>query len=156
MKPFFPRIAKKDIILPPGVDPKHMCIGCAKCCRYVCVEIDAPDCREDFEDLRWMVAHEGLSIHVNKKTWELMIQTTCTHLQSNGLCGVYETRPQVCRDHIPGECDTEVEVETDYGADYLFTSMKEIEIYRDKHFPLNIKKKKKTSKTKKKKLRKKV
>lgn len=30
-------------------------------------------------------------------TWE------CTQLQPNGRCGIYENRPQLCRDFAPGE-----------------------------------------------------
>ncbi|MCU0661136.1 MAG: YkgJ family cysteine cluster protein [Myxococcota bacterium] len=31
----------------------------------------------------------------------------CEHLQSDGLCGIYETRPDICRRYRPDElCDT--------------------------------------------------
>jgi Fe-S-cluster containining protein len=32
---------------------------------------------------------------------EAFVRYTCTHLQANGLCGIYETRPLMCRE-FPG------------------------------------------------------
>ncbi|RME40959.1 MAG: hypothetical protein D6788_02280 [Planctomycetota bacterium] len=44
----------------------------------------------------------------------------------DNLCRIYETRPAMCREYEPGECDY---VGGDYGYDLLFTHPKQLEDY---------------------------
>jgi Fe-S-cluster containining protein len=39
--------------------------------------------------------------------WFLLINNSCRHLQPGGRCGIYETRPQVCREHSNDGCEFE-------------------------------------------------
>ena len=48
-----------------------------------------------------------LTIFVEKKTWYLQVHTECRELQSDNRCGIYETRPQICRDHSTVDCEYE-------------------------------------------------
>ena len=48
--------------------------------------------------------HEGVVVWAQDDEWYLEVRTTCRHLRHDNTCGVYETRPQICRDYgLPGE-----------------------------------------------------
>ena len=94
---------------PSRKDLKHgeaLCDYCsAKCCRYFALAIDAPHEFEDFEFIRWYLLHEKATVFVEDKDWYLLVHTTCKHLLSDNRCGIYETRPQICRDYSTAECE---------------------------------------------------
>ena len=116
---------------------KGKCLHCSKCCTYFCLEIDAPDCRDDFDNLSWMLAHENVSIHLERDgTWQLMVKNRCKYLMDEGGCKIYDERPKICREHPAGECDFDVEREVDYNnIEYIFVSLNQLHRYRDKFFP---------------------
>ena len=37
----------------------------------------------------------------------LLINNACRHLQPGGQCGIYENRPQICREHSNDDCEFE-------------------------------------------------
>jgi uncharacterized protein len=89
--------------LRPG---ECLCDHCtAKCCRYFALQIDPPTTRGDFEHMRWYLLHDRASVFVDDQTWYLMIHTTCRKLRSDNRCGIYETRPQICRDYSTVDCE---------------------------------------------------
>lgn len=48
--------------------------------------------------------HEGIAVWVQDGDWYLEVRTTCRHLQPDNRCGIYETRPQICREYgLPGD-----------------------------------------------------
>jgi Fe-S-cluster containining protein len=57
--------------------------------------------------MRWFLLHDRASVFVEDDTWYLLVHTTCKHLQSNNLCGIYHTRPQICRDYSTDNCEYE-------------------------------------------------
>lgn len=77
----------------------------ARCCHYIIVKIPAPRTRADHEEIRWWVAHEGISVHIAQRKWYLQVLARCHHLRPDNLCGIYERRPQVCRDYDPSNCE---------------------------------------------------
>jgi Fe-S-cluster containining protein len=91
---------------PPTVSaadggPCHLCN--ASCCRYFALHIDTPADEEDYDHIRWYLMHEGVSVWVQDDDWYLEVRTVCRHLQLDKTCGIYETRPQICRDYgLPG------------------------------------------------------
>ncbi len=101
----------------PGMDLR--CAACpqAKCCRQISVEIDKPTEEDDFEDLLWFVAHQGVTIFVDEGDWYVSVQTSCSHLEASGLCGIYEDRPQICRDYSSESCDRDEDTEYDLNFD---------------------------------------
>lgn len=139
--------------MPPMTKARHQksaerCQRCARCCTYFCLQIDEPDERDDFEDLAWLLAHKGVAIHVEGKDWQLMVQNRCRFLTPEG-CAIYETRPRICREHTPGECDYERGHEHDYDdVDIAFTTLEGLYAYRDEHFPERPKRKRKKAKKK--------
>ena len=43
--------------------------------------------------------HEGVAVWMEDGDWYIEIRTVCKHLQPDNSCGIYETRPQICRDY---------------------------------------------------------
>jgi len=96
-----PRLLKKD--LPTG---ECLCDYCnAKCCRYFALPIDTPDCVKDFDYMRWFLLHGQASVFVEDDSWYLLVHTVCKHLQANNLCGIYLTRPEICREYSTDNCE---------------------------------------------------
>jgi Fe-S-cluster containining protein len=96
-----PKIRRKDV--PPG---KSLCEYCtAKCCKYFALPIEDPETFEEFEYLRWFLLHDRASVFKEEGSWYLLVHTTCKHLRSDNMCGIYETRPQICRDYTTDNCE---------------------------------------------------
>lgn len=108
-----------------------MCVGsilcehcAAACCRYVAIPLDNPRNAGDYDDIRWYLMHQGISVFVEEGQWYVQFQTRCKNLGPDNRCGIYETRPRICRDYEPGQCDYG---DGEYGYDRLFTHPKQIE-----------------------------
>ncbi len=104
--------------------PPHMsdclCDRCAGlCCRYFALPIDNPETRRDYDNIRWYLLHEKVVVFVEDAQWFIGILNKCKALQPDNRCGVYETRPQICRGYSTDNCDYHG---GDYGYDRLFTS----------------------------------
>ena len=39
------------------------------------------------------------------ESWYLCVHTVCKHLEHDNRCGIYETRPQICRDYTTDACE---------------------------------------------------
>jgi len=87
---------------------KVLCEYCtAKCCRYFALPIESPTTFEDWEFVRWYVLHQRASVFLEDDSWYLLVHTECKHLQADNRCGIYETRPQICRDYTTDKCEYE-------------------------------------------------
>lgn len=85
---------------------KSLCDYCtAKCCRYFALPIDTPDTTRDLDFMRWFLLHERASVFVEDESWYLLVHTVCKHLQSDNRCGIYETRPEICREYTTDSCE---------------------------------------------------
>jgi uncharacterized protein len=115
--------------LQPGQSLCDHCI--AKCCRYFALPLDTPKRRKDFDTIRWFLLHDKTSIFVEKGTWYLQVHTECRQLLSDNRCGIYETRPQICRDHSTVNC----EYEDDWVYDLFFEAPEQLEEYLEARFP---------------------
>ena len=104
-----------------------LCEHCpAACCRHIALPIDKPANKRDYDDIRWYLMHKDVSIFVEEGDWYVQFQARCSNLGTDNLCQIYESRPEICRDYEPGECD--------YGGgaytyDHLFTHPKQVEDY---------------------------
>ena len=122
-KPERRKIARED--LPPG---EVLCDHCtAKCCRYFALPIDKPRAWQDFEYIRWYLLHERAAVFIEDGEWYLLVHTTCRHLRDDQLCGIYETRPQICRDYTTDAC----EYEDDWVYDHYWETPEQIEEYAE-------------------------
>jgi Fe-S-cluster containining protein len=104
----------------PGAGPPcHLCP--ARCCKYFALQIDAPTTPRDHDQIRWFLVHEAVVVWVQDGDWYLEIQNRCRHLQPDNRCGIYETRPQICRDYgLPDGEDGPCEFFTQDGVHDLY------------------------------------
>jgi len=109
------QIRREDV--PEG---KVLCEYCtAKCCRYFAMPIETPETFEDYEFIRWFLLHDRATVFKEDDDWYLLVHTECEHLQSDHRCGIYETRPQICRDYTTKDCEYDDEWTYDF---YLETA----------------------------------
>ena len=109
-----------------------LCDHCtAKCCRYFAVQIETPTTRGDFDVLRWFLLHDHASVFTEDKDWYLLVHSSCRHLQSDNRCGIYETRPQICRDYTTKDC----EYEDDWVYERYFETPEQVAEYADAVLP---------------------
>lgn len=123
-------------VVAEGVEitPENKCGFCTNslCCHYVTQEIDTPRSKYDYEHLLWQVSHPGVSAYKDSDGWTLMFATTCTHLRADGRCGIYEVRPQICRDHSNDFCEYDQPAEE--GFDLHFPDYETLLAYCRKRF----------------------
>jgi Fe-S-cluster containining protein len=104
-----------------------LCDQCsALCCRYFVLEIDKPQTRRAYDDIRWYLVHENVFVFIEKRKWYLGIYSRCKHLQPDNRCGIYLTRPQICRDYSTDNCDYHG---GEYDWEVLFSSADQLERY---------------------------
>lgn len=85
---------------------ENLCDYCtAKCCRYFALQIETPTIERDFDFIRWYLLHDRATVFVDSRKWYLLVHTTCKHLREDHKCGIYETRPQICREYTTDECE---------------------------------------------------
>jgi Fe-S-cluster containining protein len=108
-----------------------LCEHCtAVCCSYIALPIDKPDKKAEYEDLRWFLIHERVSVFIEEGDWYIAFQTPCRHLQPDHRCGIYETRPRICRKYSTENCDYH---SGDYGWDHHFTCAEHLDAYMREH-----------------------
>jgi Fe-S-cluster containining protein len=121
------KIHRED--LKPGDCLCNHCI--AKCCRYFALPIETPKARQDFDYIRWYLLHEQATVFVENDTWYLLVHTRCKHLQADNRCGIYHTRPQVCRDYSTTDC----EYEDDWVYERYFETPEQVDEYIEAMLP---------------------
>ena len=99
------------------------------CCRYIALPIDKPTTRRDFDDMRWYVMHEGISVFVEDGDWYIQIAAPCRNLQPDNRCAIYDTRPAICREYKAADCDYEG---GDYHYENIFRTPEQVEKYAAK------------------------
>ena len=115
--------------LPPG---DCLCNHCtAKCCKYFALPIETPTTRQDFDYIRWYLLHGEATVFIEEGDWYLLIHTRCKHLRADNRCGIYATRPQICRDYTIEEC----EYEDDYVYEHYFETSEQVEEYVEAVLP---------------------
>jgi uncharacterized protein len=98
--------AKKTSPKPERPDPNQQCLECqGKCCSYFALPIDEPEDVGDFDDIRWYLLHENVSVFVEDDDWYVQIDNRCKALSDEALCEIYEDRPRICRKYKDEECE---------------------------------------------------
>lgn len=98
----------------------------ARCCRYITTSIDAPRAANDWDEIRWWLAHAGTSVTKDNDGWMLQVQTPCRYLGEDLRCRIYADRMIACAEHSSDDCEftgeipyqVHLQTETDL-ADYL-------------------------------------
>jgi uncharacterized protein len=106
-----------------------LCDQCsALCCRYFVLEIETPETRRQYDDIRWYLVHQNVFVFIEKKKWYLGVYARCKHLQDDNRCGIYDTRPKICREYSTDNCDY-------HGGEYdwtvLFSSAEQLAAYAE-------------------------
>jgi|SRR6056297_1863844 len=117
---------------------KKNCDKCGgACCKYVAIEIDIPENLDDFENIRWYVAHKNVSVYVEEDgTWNVEFITPCSYLK-DGKCSIHEDfvegkirRPDICKEFSVDQCP----FHNEYDELYRFEKMEDVDEYIDKIF----------------------
>ena len=106
--------------------------GPTKCCQYITQNISTPRSKKDFNHLLWQVSHEKTKVFKDTDGWHLLFETPCTHLLSDGRCGIYESRPTICCDYSVKQCEFDGEAEE--GWELLFNDHESLLKYCKKRF----------------------
>ncbi len=107
--------------------PGNLCEHCtAVCCGYVALPVDKPKTPSDFDDIRWYLLHEGISVFVEDGDWYICISARCRKVTADSRCGIYADRPRVCRKYSEDECDYH---SGDYGWEQHFTCPEHLAAY---------------------------
>ena len=128
---------------------KSQCDKCSGlCCRYFALPLETPETREDFDDIRWYLCHEDITVFVEDGDWYLNVKNKCRHLSDGShRCLIYAKRPGICRKYKHADCDF---VEGEYDYELHFTSDREMEEYIRIKFDNNVREKQKVLSAKRK------
>jgi Fe-S-cluster containining protein len=96
--------------LAPGDCLCNHCSG--KCCRYFSLPIETPTGWDDYDAIRWYLAHGQTLVYLEKGTWFLVVMTRCKYLSKDDRCRIYYSRPKICQDYTTAECE--------YDEDWVF------------------------------------
>lgn len=102
-----------------------------QCCRYFALQIDTPSTPHDYDNLRWYLAHRDVAVFIEGKDWYLQINNPCQHLTAEFTCGIYEQRPQICRDYgwdASGKTECH-QSDKPCDHDHFFASREDLEAY---------------------------
>jgi len=99
----------------------------AVCCKYVTVKIDAPRTNCDFDEIRWFVSHEGVTVIIESRLWYVQFDTRCKFLDGSNLCSNYENRFDVCREYGMDNCEA-----SDGEPPVVFRTMEEFDEFLEK------------------------
>nr|MDJ1539633.1 YkgJ family cysteine cluster protein [Bermanella sp. WJH001] len=125
-------IETKDIT-PAAITADNKCDFCsALCCSYITQELDTPRTMHAFDVLLWQVAHKGIHVFKDGNGWYLLSMTKCEFVMPDNRCGIYETRPMICRDHSNSACEFDVPI--DEGCDLYFQTFEKLDNYCRKRF----------------------
>ncbi len=110
-------------------EPLSKCDRCvqSKCCQYITISIETPRSIRDFDTLLWQVSHDNIHLYKDDSGWTMTCFGRCEHLSATGLCGIYDKRPFVCREHSASDCEFELPI--DYGCDLYFSNYQQLDDY---------------------------
>lgn len=105
------------------------CVG--KCCRYFSLPIETPTTWDDYDSIRWYLAHGRTLVYVEKGTWYLVVMTRCKYLGRDDRCGIYHNRPKICREYTTDAC----EYDEDWTFEKVFETAEQIWEYAEAVLP---------------------
>jgi len=122
------------VFAPTKITTENKCGLCtnSKCCTYITQQIETPRSKAEFDFLLWQISHSNVKIYQDSDGWFLLFETVCTQLEPDGYCGIYETRPQICRDYTNDYCEFDDAAEN--GFKRYFTDYESLLTYCKKRF----------------------
>jgi len=123
-----PRIRRAD--LPPGSSLCDHCTG--KCCRYFALPLPrTPRTWDDFDEIRWYLAHGRTVVYVEQGSWYVLVLGDCQYLTPDLRCAIYHDRPKVCREYTTDEC----EYDDDWTFEKVFETPEQVWEYAEAILP---------------------
>ncbi len=131
---------------PPAIKPRRgrktrredlkagecLCDHCyGKCCRYFSLPIDTPETWDDFDSIRWYLAHGNTIVYLEKGTWYLVVMSKCKYLTREDRCAIYLSRPKICSEYTTDNC----EYDDDWIFEKVFESPEQIWEYAEAILP---------------------
>lgn len=106
----------KKLAVKVQLTADNKCSLCTRsiCCNYLTQQIDTPRTKDDFDHLLWQLAHQDAQAYKDEDGWYLLINNRCRFLLDGGGCGIYETRPAVCRDYSNDYCEYDEPAESGF------------------------------------------
>lgn len=96
----------KPVVEEPAARKQTPCLDCGLCCTYLAFEINGPTTVKHASEILWQLYHERVSVYRDTDDeWFVQVETRCQHLQPDNKCGIYATRPHVCRDYSEETCE---------------------------------------------------
>ena len=80
----------------------------------------------------WQLAHKNMQAYKDEDGWYLVAMNPCRFLLAGGGCGIYDTRPQVCRDYSNDFCEYDEPAEKHF--EFFFDSYETLLKYCKKRF----------------------
>ncbi len=115
----------------------NQCEQCnGRCCRYFALPIETPEDRGDYDDIRWYLCHEDVTVFVEDGDWYLNIRNKCRHLSDKDqTCEIYAQRPRICRGYRHADCDF---IKGEYDYELHFTDDRQMAEYIRIKFDNNV------------------
>jgi Fe-S-cluster containining protein len=107
---------------------KNQCEKCrGLCCRYFALPIEDPEDWDDYDDIRWYLCHEDVTVFLEDGDWYLNIKNKCKFLSEDDYkCEKYDMRPRICRGYRTKDCDF---TSNEYNYELHFKNDKQMEEY---------------------------
>ncbi|MGE4285852.1 MAG: YkgJ family cysteine cluster protein [Phycisphaerae bacterium] len=106
------------------------------CCKYIALPLDNPETKREYDDIRWYLCHDNVSVFVEDGQWYVSFHTPCRYLSSETkLCSNYEQRPEICREFDSDACEF---TQDEYGYELHFTSDEQMGEYIKLKFDNNL------------------
>lgn len=82
------------------------CTACGQCCTYVGIHINGPSRPRWATDILWYLYHERVYVYRDGDgEWSVHFEARCRNLGPELRCGVYQTRPHLCRSFDNRSCE---------------------------------------------------
>jgi len=112
---------------------KELCADCSLCCEYVNILIKKPKTKEAIDKIVWYLLH-GVEIHIDADgDWTVYLPLKCRALTEEKICGIYPTRPNICKQFSQSDCER---YNHDSADDIVFANEKEFLAYVNSNLPL--------------------
>jgi len=119
------------------------CEDCpAICCKYVTVKIDKPGNQDDFDNIKWYVAHKNVFVYEDHDgDWYVEFKTECEFLDDN-KCSIHPKNennkhdfisPDVCQVHDADDCEFTNLKNSPYKR--IFKNLEQVDKYVKSRWP---------------------
>ncbi len=127
-------MAKKIPVIAEAMTPENKCSFCTEstCCTYFTQQIDTPRKKSEFVHMLWQISHRNVQFYKDEDGWFLLVNNPCVHLLEDGGCGIYDSRPDICREYDNEYCEYDAPAEE--GFELFFDSYDSLLQYCKKRF----------------------